>query len=478
MTRRDGGPRRLARASLLLALTTAGCAPQGGALRAALDVDFADDPASIAVSPELSVELAPGEELEFCPYATGLNLVNAAWLAFLSAGEYAHFARLGPVLDRLGFGHAGEGERWAACARDLYAIRSLAARGAIPSPLDEARTSGWGECASEWVRSLEGAAPTPASVAAAFEHWLVHEPHAGRDLEFFSSGEFEIDEERFAAGTTQVVWARHRRLPLVVIAFRGTELRSSQVVHDAMCDARFAMVPFGDWGRVHGGFAAGLDAVDEHLLRRRLAELEGTEVAIWLTGHSLGAALATLMTARVLELISRGADYRLAGLYTFGSPRVGDRAFAAAFEAQAARHGVQVFRFRHANDLVTRIPVTLGRRVEYEHVGRLVYLERDGALHVEPARTGRGLDRCVSDHDIAVYHERLRTLAREPASAPLVSRALARQGDGGSQTQKGGRRLSRGRRGRRREAGTEARDGDAQDDGQRRRTHKSEDASA
>jgi hypothetical protein len=430
MTGRDLGRARgpLAVVGCVFALAAQpGCAGQGGALRGAArdarTVGFGDSPESVELSTELSIELAEGEEFDFCPYASTLNLVNAAWLAYLSAGEYAHFGRLGPALERLGFGQAGEGARWAVCARDLYAVRGLAERGELPRDLGEAQVSGWGDCARDWILAnpIEAAiAGSPASVPSTFEHWLIHEPHEGRYIEFFSSGEFEVDETRFEEGTTQVVWARHRTLPLVVIAFRGTELRRGQLLHDAMADARFGMVPFDGWGRVHSGFAAGLDAVDEHLLRRRLAELEGTGVAIWLTGHSLGAALATLMAARILELISSGADYNLAGLYTYGSPRVGDRAFAAAFEERAARHGVAVYRFRHANDVVTRLPFTTGRRVEYQHVGRLVYLDRSGALSVEPAETGRGLHRCVSDHDMGGYYEALRELARDPEQAHLL----------------------------------------------------------
>jgi predicted lipase len=48
------------------------------------------------------------------------------------------------------------------------------------------------------------------------------------------------------------------------------------------------------------------------------------------TGHSLGAAIATLTAAHLL------ADFNVnpasVSLYTFGSPRVGDRAFADWFD--------------------------------------------------------------------------------------------------------------------------------------------------
>ena len=48
------------------------------------------------------------------------------------------------------------------------------------------------------------------------------------------------------------------------------------------------------------------------------------------SGHSLGAALSLLFAA---ELHSRHSELakRVAGVYAFASPRVGDAAFAAAF---------------------------------------------------------------------------------------------------------------------------------------------------
>ena len=70
----------------------------------------------------------------------------------------------------------------------------------------------------------------------------------------------------------------------------------------------------------------------------------GEKLAIWVTGHSLGGALATLMAAEILRRIDAGAPLELRGVYTFGSPRVGDRAFRARLAATAAKHGTQLVR--------------------------------------------------------------------------------------------------------------------------------------
>jgi len=81
---------------------------------------------------------------------------------------------------------------------------------------------------------------------------------------------------------------------------------------------------------------------------------------------------------------------------------------------------VTAFRFRHANDVVTRIPVSMFGRDGYEHVGRLVYLTRGGEMSVEPAQIPGGLYRFFSDHSSTNYYERIRDLAADPANARLL----------------------------------------------------------
>lgn len=137
-------------------------------------------------------------------------------------------------------------------------------------------------------------------------------------------------------------------------------------------------------GRVHRGFQAALmdiwpameAAVAEIQSRRKSAHLP-----IWLTGHSLGGALATLAAARFIE-----QDRPFYGVYTFGSPRVGDRDFARVYNIEAAN---RTFRFQNNNDIVSRIP---SRVMNYSHVGQFVYISRRGKLSSDPSRWFRFLD--------------------------------------------------------------------------------------
>ena len=103
-----------------------------------------------------------------------------------------------------------------------------------------------------------------------------------------------------------------------VLAFRGTEL----ILGDWITILRARQVAWAEGGRVHGGFADGLAAVWSDLAPR-LAAAPGRRLY---TGHSLGAALATLAATRE----------RPHALYTYGSPRVGDDAFLRTLGAGVA----------------------------------------------------------------------------------------------------------------------------------------------
>ena len=164
----------------------------------------------------------------------------------------------------------------------------------------------------------------------------------------------------------------------------------------------------------------------EALLGKKLEEYKGQDIGIWVTGHSLGGALATMMGAEILRRIDAGENYKLKGVYTFGSPRVGNNAFHAKFTKAAAASGTRVVRFRNGDDIVTAVP---GLLLEYKHVGTLAHLSEDGLELPEkdPKYTGVG---SVGDHNmsgwdakkkaVTGYYRRLRKrLAELKPGAPF-----------------------------------------------------------
>lgn len=164
----------------------------------------------------------------------------------------------------------------------------------------------------------------------------------------------------------------------ILVAFRGTE---PKVLKDWMTDANIKQAP-GPKGQVHEGFWTALhhvwDGVVQHVKR-----FQSRDQSLWFTGHSLGAALATLAVAKLRLEANRPVN----GLYTFGQPRTGDAEFAAAFNADFERY---CFRFVNNNDVVTRVPP---RALGYCDVGRVLYFDSDGNLQHDVSHWNRFVDR-------------------------------------------------------------------------------------
>jgi hypothetical protein len=169
----------------------------------------------------------------------------------------------------------------------------------------------------------------------------------------------------FEDKTTQCFVASNNRF--AIVAFRGSEARLREgdlnpgyIFSDWMANLNFLPEKWNRGGNVHRGFKTALSEVWADL-KKHIARLQKDNIKIWFTGHSLGAALATLAADRY-----GSAD----GLHTFGSPRVGDRDFKKAFN-------VDTYRFVNNNDIVTRVPP----ESMYCHVGRLKFINRDGRIH-------------------------------------------------------------------------------------------------
>jgi triacylglycerol lipase len=154
---------------------------------------------------------------------------------------------------------------------------------------------------------------------------------------------------------------------VIVLAFRGTQVDSFwSSILDFAIDAQFFPIADSHGDLVHKGFLAALNEVWTEVAAKVLAEQARHPRPFWITGHSLGAALATLAANRC----SDDSAFGLRGLYTYGSPRVGDEGFGA-------RIRVPVYRFRNDSDLVPHIPIGL----IFRHVGKLQFLDAGGHLH-------------------------------------------------------------------------------------------------
>lgn len=152
---------------------------------------------------------------------------------------------------------------------------------------------------------------------------------------------------------------------MILVAFRGTEPNK---IRDWMTDADIKKVSGKGGGHVHRGFKAALELVSEDMANAvRKFRKQGQPVFV--TGHSLGAALAGLAVAA-----SQTEGIDIAGLYTYGMPRIGNKFFAAKFKKN---HGKRAFRVVNNNDIVTRLPP---RALKYKHIGQIKYLTSKGKL--------------------------------------------------------------------------------------------------
>ena len=153
----------------------------------------------------------------------------------------------------------------------------------------------------------------------------------------------------------------------ILVAFRGTEPTH---LEDWMSDAKIRKTA-APGGNVHRGFYGALMLV-WHDMEQWLEGARRPEQSLWITGHSLGAALAALATA---SLLFSEAAPRVNGLYTYGQPRCGSEPWAAAFNM---RFKAQAFRVVNNNDVVTRVPPS---NLNYSHIGQLKYIDADGRMH-------------------------------------------------------------------------------------------------
>ena len=143
-----------------------------------------------------------------------------------------------------------------------------------------------------------------------------------------------------------------------ILVFRGTE---PEHLEDWLADINVIRerTPFG---YVHRGFYNAYKSIEMDIYNAI-----DREKPLWITGHSLGGGLATI---GVVEL---AADM-ICGIYTFGSPRVGDKVFVENYDK--ITEGIS-FRVVHNNDIITRLPQ---RVLGYSHVGQIVYIDHDSKV--------------------------------------------------------------------------------------------------
>jgi predicted lipase len=184
----------------------------------------------------------------------------------------------------------------------------------------------------------------------------------------------------------------------ICVVFRGSE--SSK---DWYYDLQVRKMCIRDDIMVHSGFydqlcSAGVfnDIVGE--VKKQLAE--HPDYALFVTGHSLGAALATLfgyLSAHVL-------DDKIT-VVSFASPRVGNASWKKSFEEKT---NLEHYRVTNNRDIVTAFP-----NYKYKHVGDNIRISENAVStfldYQDDSWYDFSLFRCWSagDHDCDLYYKHL-----------------------------------------------------------------------
>ena len=137
-----------------------------------------------------------------------------------------------------------------------------------------------------------------------------------------------------------------------VLSFRGTEVTQKS---DVLADLKAGKNLEACGGKVHVGFKGEINKVWP-AIEKAITNID----TLYITGHSLGAAMATIAASRMQSKVT--------ALITFGSPRVGNQEFVSSLS-------VTHYRVQNNCDDVTKVPFRLAG---FRHHGTHKYMNFHG----------------------------------------------------------------------------------------------------
>ena len=186
----------------------------------------------------------------------------------------------------------------------------------------------------------------------------------------------------FICSTAYLVQSRCGRV--AILCYRGTEpvnfinwLTDTDVTPEKLS---FPAAGGGPSFTVHAGFYRNVRSTRFEVVAMLQRALRGESIlakggsmphpleALYVTGHSLGAAMAAMMgTMLVMEETYAPIADRLRAVYTYGQPMIGNPALAEAC-AKDKFLGRQVFRYIYGHNVVAELPPTASG--DFAHFGR------------------------------------------------------------------------------------------------------------
>ncbi len=163
-----------------------------------------------------------------------------------------------------------------------------------------------------------------------------------------------------------------RRQNKLVVAFRGTT-----TFKDLLLDLQMILTKY-PWQemenekiKVHKGFLTGYESVREQIHSVIADFRKKKDITLFVTGHSLGAALATIAACDLAHI-----DNFPVVMYNFASPKVGNQEFVDFFVKSVRTF----YRVEMKGDPVPLFPLMIG----YKHIPHLVFIDENGEIVVNP----------------------------------------------------------------------------------------------
>ncbi|CAK9866586.1 unnamed protein product, partial [Sphagnum jensenii] len=210
-----------------------------------------------------------------------------------------------------------------------------------------------------------------------------------KDWKMHFLGFYTCSNGYYKSRSTEVFIFADQDFNAIFIAWRGTEPFNTS---DWSTDIDFSWAKFQDGMAVHLGFleALGLcrhipptsglskqirkkEKLAYDYITKRVANLlyEYPQAQLFVTGHSLGGALAALYGVMLYYNKETEITNNLAGIYTFGQPRVGNKKFA---DYAQSKLGCRYKRVVYCNDIVPRVPFD-NKWFQFKHFGKCYYYD-------------------------------------------------------------------------------------------------------
>lgn len=247
----------------------------------------------------------------------------------------------------------------------------------------------------------------PSGVLDVTTDFTVNNAHTANHLSFLAYNEPEVVRAQLSAwgyDTSTFSWVQDRdtdsqgfvvadRQGNVYLTLRGTESGT-----DMRTDANALLIAAAWASHIHDGFAGAIESLWPQISEgiAKAQQTAGKDGQLFITGHSLGGAMAELAALR-LALQPGAVDPSKVQVYTLGAPRIGDEAVARQYNALLPT----TYRMVNQDPGLTvshqdPVPNVPPHAIGFRHVGNLVRVGKQGLEVVTrtqgPAEVDPGVD--------------------------------------------------------------------------------------